>query len=132
MGGREDNIVGIDVVITTYGYSGVGVDFPDITALVIASPRKTNINQLLGWILRDTHQEISRDIIDIIDPYDIFINQAKKRYEFYKKRNYNIFNYRIWNMSDDEFCNMSDDEFCNIKSSKKHDSAFSESPIFFH
>ena len=95
MGGREDDIRNVDVVITTYGYSGVGVDFPDITALVMASPRKTNTNQLLGRILRDTHQDVSRDIIDIVDPYDIFINQAKKRYEFYKKRNYNIFNYRV-------------------------------------
>jgi superfamily II DNA or RNA helicase len=79
------------VVVSTFNLSQEGLDLRGLNTLVFASP-KTDIVQASGRILRDKPEErvCTPLIIDIVDKFSIFVNQAKKRAVYYKKCKYNV------------------------------------------
>lgn len=56
------------IIMTTYQYSGTGVSINKMNAIILATPRKSNMKQILGRIYRLTSDSsIVRQIIDIVD-----------------------------------------------------------------
>lgn len=56
------------IIMTTYQYSGTGVSINKMNSLILATPRRSNMKQILGRIYRLTSdQTIVRQIIDIVD-----------------------------------------------------------------
>jgi len=87
-----------DVIIATYKLASVGMDIKDLSALILASPRKygTQLEQSIGRILRENDPEMKPMIIDIIDKFYYFYYQGlgskkgKGRIDFYKEYGYEI------------------------------------------
>lgn len=79
------------IVLGTYQFANEGLDISGLNTLILASP-KSDVIQVTGRILRDKPE--SRKyvplIIDIIDNFSIFVNQGKKRIDYYKKCKYTI------------------------------------------
>ena len=64
----EDAKVRGRVILTTYAYTAVGVSINKMDALILATPRKSNMRQILGRIFRlGSDQGIRRDIVDVVD-----------------------------------------------------------------
>ena len=83
--------LGAHVVLTTYGFSRRGISLPDMTALVLASPRRHGCTQIFGRILRrGSDESIRRIIVDIVDVCTGLRGQVNDR-----KKAYNIKNYPI-------------------------------------
>lgn len=79
------------IVLTTYGYSRRGVSIRDMTALVLATPRKTGLEQIVGRILRRGSDEtIEREIVDIVDMNSILKTQFDSRKKVYDMKKYPI------------------------------------------
>lgn len=76
------------ILLGTFPMANEGLDIKSLNGLVIASP-KSDIIQTVGRILRQKH-EINPLIIDIVDQFSVFNNQAKKRFEFFRKNKYQI------------------------------------------
>ena len=56
------------VILTTYQYSGTGVSINKMNSLILATPRKSNMKQILGRIYRLTSDAtIMRHVIDLVD-----------------------------------------------------------------
>jgi superfamily II DNA/RNA helicase len=68
-----------------------GLDIATIDTIVLATP-KTDIEQAVGRIRPKTgvSERNTPLVIDIVDEFSIFENQAFKRLAFYKKKNYEI------------------------------------------
>ena len=87
-----------DVIIATYKLASVGMDVKDLSALILASPRKygPKLEQSVGRILRDNDPDMKPVIIDIIDKFYYFYYQgmgsSKKlgRVNFYTEYGYTI------------------------------------------
>lgn len=79
------------VIVLTYAYASEGLDIPGMDSLVFASP-KTSIEQSAGRILRAKPEDRAHTplIIDVVDAFSVFPNQAKKRVAYYKKCKYEI------------------------------------------
>lgn len=72
------------VIITTYSYSRRGIDYSHLDALVLATPRKTGLEQIVGRILRYSgNEQKERIIIDIVDIQTVFRSQFKERKKIY-------------------------------------------------
>ncbi len=72
------------VVLTTYGFSRRGISLPDMTALVLASPRRNGSTQTLGRILRrGSDESILRVVVDIVDVATGLKGQAAERKRAY-------------------------------------------------
>jgi superfamily II DNA or RNA helicase len=83
------------VVFTTYQYSSVGVNIVKMNRLVFATPRKNNMNQIIGRILRNntSAQDLNdkvRIVADIVDTNSIFYPQFLERKKFYMAEKYKI------------------------------------------
>ncbi len=76
------------LLLGTFPMANEGLDIKSLNGLVIASP-KSDIIQTVGRILRQKH-DINPLIIDVVDQFSVFGNQAKKRFEFYRKNKYQI------------------------------------------
>jgi superfamily II DNA or RNA helicase len=76
------------LLLGTFPMANEGLDIKSLNGLVIASP-KSDIIQTVGRILRQKH-EINPLIIDVVDQFSVFNNQAKKRFEFFRKNKYQI------------------------------------------
>lgn len=76
------------IIIATYAMASEALDIKTLTTLVMATP-KTDVTQSIGRILRSKH--LQPIVVDIIDQHDIFLNQYRKRYNYYKKENYTVF-----------------------------------------
>ena len=75
------------IVLTTYGYSRRGISLPDMTALVLVSPRRNGSRQIIGRILRRNSDEmIVRQIIDIVDVHTVLKSQSNDRIKIYKEK----------------------------------------------
>jgi superfamily II DNA or RNA helicase len=75
-----------------------GLDIPGLNAEFLITP-KTDIEQIVGRILRAKHPITNPVIYDIKDSHEVFEKQWNKRKSFYKKNNYKIietdsFNYK--------------------------------------
>lgn len=56
------------IIMTTYQYSGTGVSINKMNAIILATPRRSNMTQILGRIYRlKSDQSINRNIVDIVD-----------------------------------------------------------------
>jgi type I site-specific restriction endonuclease len=79
------------VIFITYGYGKEGISIPKMNAIVFAHPRKSKMNQIIGRILRMGGDEnISREIVDIIDYKTSLKSQFSQRKEEYTKKGFNI------------------------------------------
>jgi hypothetical protein len=81
------------VILTSYQYSSVGTNIPQMTNLLLATPRKSNLSQIVGRILRrgtDENNQKIRKIIDIVDQNSIFYNSSRVRMEYYIQEQYKI------------------------------------------
>ena len=79
------------LLLATYAMAKEGLDIKTLNCLILASPKK-DIVQAVGRILRQKHKTIKPLIVDIVDNFSIFRNQAKIRQRLFKKRKYNIKN----------------------------------------
>ena len=72
------------IVLTTYGYSRRGISLPDMTSLVLVSPRRNGMRQIIGRILRRNSDEtIIRQIVDIVDVCTVLKGQFAERRKIY-------------------------------------------------
>jgi superfamily II DNA or RNA helicase len=56
------------IIMTTYQYSGTGVSINKMNAIILATPRKSNMKQIMGRIYRLTSDAtVVRQIIDLVD-----------------------------------------------------------------
>ena len=62
-----------------------GLDIKTLTTLILATP-KTDIEQAVGRILREKHEQPL--VIDIVDNHEVFKKQWDKRKAYYLKNNY--------------------------------------------
>lgn len=75
------------VYLTTYGYSSAGVSVNSMTAIILATPRKSGMTQVVGRICRrNGDPQIRRRIVDIVDAGTVFRKQAPVREAAYLAR----------------------------------------------
>jgi len=83
--------MGAHIVLTTYGFSRFGISLTQMTALVLASPRRNGSAQIIGRILRKgSDEKIVREIIDFVDMNVSLKTQYTTRKSVYTARNYPI------------------------------------------
>lgn len=82
------------IIITTYPYFAVGISIPRMTDLLLASPVKTNLKQIIGRIQRlgADNTDTTRVIHDIIDGNSLIKNQYNVRRQYYESMKYPINN----------------------------------------
>lgn len=100
------------IIIATYSMAAEGLDIKTLTTLILATP-KTDIEQAVGRILREKHEQPL--VIDIVDNHEVFKKQWDKRKAYYLKNNYKILYTKDFiknNYSDDGI-------WCEIKKEKK-------------
>jgi superfamily II DNA or RNA helicase len=79
------------VIFSTYQYIGTGKSIPRMTALVLATPRKTKMKQYVGRIFRLGYKpEMRRIIYDIVDMKIPLKNQWSSRKKHYDEHKYDI------------------------------------------
>jgi superfamily II DNA or RNA helicase len=83
------------VILATFAYCCEGYDCPGLNTMILASP-KTELEQIIGRIQRDKPEcrKYTPMVIDIIDNFSLFAQQAKKRQKYYKARKYEIIGYK--------------------------------------
>jgi len=78
------------IIVATYSYSGTGVSIVRMTAAILATPRYSNMKQIVGRILRrGSDVAIERVVVDIIDVATCLAKQHRLRknaYDFYSAR----------------------------------------------
>lgn len=79
------------VLLATFQYASEGFDMKGLDTLILASP-KSDVIQVVGRILRDKPEDRKHIplVIDIMDDFSVFPNQAKKRHQYYKSCKYVI------------------------------------------
>lgn len=77
------------ILLGTYNMVSEGFDLPKLDTLVMASP-KSQVEQSIGRIQRQLPEDRLHApvVLDIIDAFSVFKNQANKRGLFYKKNGY--------------------------------------------
>ena len=90
-GSDEDNIndaiINSKVIFTTYQYSSTGVSIVKMNALILSTPRRNNLTQIIGRIFRiNSDESINRIIIDIIDNKSVLKGQLSSRKKAYSQR----------------------------------------------
>ena len=127
------------LILGTYPMAKEGLDIPSLNGLILATPI-SDIVQSIGRIDRIKHSNIVPLIVDIVDKFSIYENQARKRFALFKKKKYqiediqydldrkkkgmskNYFFHNIKDNSDSDNTNDSDDSDKNIsKYNKKND-----------
>lgn len=79
------------IVLTTYGFSRRGISLPDMTSIVLATPRRNGLNQIIGRILRrGSDESIIRQIVDIIDIRTGLRGQFSERRKVYAEKKYPV------------------------------------------
>lgn len=69
------------IIMTTYQYSGTGVSINKMNSIILATPRKSNMKQILGRIYRLTSDAtVVRHIIDLVD------NKICLKSQFYTRK----------------------------------------------
>jgi len=81
------------LILGTFSMAAEGMDIPSLNTLILSTP-KSKVTQALGRIVRKKHLNITPLVIDIVDAFSIFNNQANKRLIYYKKSGYPITNYK--------------------------------------
>jgi len=82
------------IIMTTYKYSGTGLSIDKMNALVLATPRKSNLTQIVGRIYRlSGDAKIERVIVDIVDTNTPMKSQYRHRKQTYLSLNATISNF---------------------------------------
>lgn len=93
---------GSHIVLTTYGYSRRGISLTEMTAIVMATPRRNGLKQIIGRILRrGSDESIIRNIIDIVDVRCNLKNQYFDRKKIYMEKGYPIEHVKVESISID-------------------------------
>ena len=80
-----------NIILTTYSYSGTGLSVNRMTAMILASPRKSGFKQILPRIMRiKGDPSILRKYIDIFDMNTGYRGQYKSREQMYNFYNIEI------------------------------------------
>lgn len=75
------------VIFTTYQYSSTGVSIVKMNALILATPRRNNMTQIIGRIFRlGSDMTITRIIIDLLDNKSVLKGQLSARKKAYNLR----------------------------------------------
>ncbi len=76
------------IIFTTYQYSSTGVSIDRLDALILATPRRSNMEQIINRIFRlnEKYKHKHRYIIDIIDNATVLKNQLRERKKAYIER----------------------------------------------
>ena len=84
------------LILSSYSMASDGLDLADLDALIMCTP-KSNVIQVIGRLrlLKDKNADKQPLIIDVVDNFSVFINQAKTRMKLYKKRGYIVEDIRI-------------------------------------
>jgi hypothetical protein len=83
------------IILTTYAYSGTGVSITKMDALVLSTPRRSNMKQIINRVFRlGSDQTIKRIIIDIVDEKMPIKGQVRERVKAYEERG-SVINKRI-------------------------------------
>lgn len=99
MGGVKDTVYAAAakksrVILTTYQYGAEGVSINKMDCIIFYTPRKSNINQTVGRIMRrDGDSSVERWIIDIVDcvkDAKCLQSQYSERAKIYKQREFRI------------------------------------------
>lgn len=77
------------IILCTYKYAEEGLDLKDMSTLLLASP-KTDVVQCVGRILRQKDLPHPPLVVDIVDDFSVFPNQARKRMTYYKSCKFDI------------------------------------------
>ena len=79
------------VILGTFQFCSEGFDVQGLDTLILASP-KSDIVQSVGRILRQKPEDRLHIpiVIDLMDMFSVFENQAKKRMKYYNKCGYDI------------------------------------------
>ena len=84
------------IVLTTYGYSRRGISIVEMTSIVLATPRRHGMRQILGRITRrGSDESILRLIVDIKDVLTALKGQNTDRRKVYKEKGYPIYRVRV-------------------------------------
>ena len=79
------------VVFTTYSYSSTGVSIIKMNGLILATPRRSNLIQIIGRVFRlGSDVDIKRIIVDIIDAKLPLKSQMRERIKAYRDRKCDI------------------------------------------
>ena len=79
------------VVLTTYGYSRRAVSLDDMTAIVLASPRRNGLTQILGRVLRrNSDTGVLREVVDIVDWGTKLKSQKDTRAQVYAAKGFPV------------------------------------------
>lgn len=88
------------IILTTYQYSSTGVSIQKMDALVLCTPRRSNMKQIINRVFRQgSDQTIVRDIIDIVDAKMPIKRQHVERIKAYKERG-SIINKSVYKATD--------------------------------
>ena len=75
------------LILTTYQYSSTGVSIVKMNSLVLATPRRNGLEQIIGRIYRlSGDQNIERVIVDIVDNRTCLKSQFYDRKKIYDKK----------------------------------------------
>ncbi len=84
------------VIFTTYAYSSTGVSITKMNALVLTTPRRSNMKQIINRVFRlGSDQRIRRTIVDIVDAKLPIKRQVQERIKAYKERGCDILKTKI-------------------------------------
>lgn len=78
-----------NLIFTTYAYSSTGVSINRMTAMILATPRRSKSTQIIGRIFRlnEENRNCERIIYDIVDNKSVLKNQVYSRLKAYRERN---------------------------------------------
>jgi superfamily II DNA or RNA helicase len=81
------------VMLGTFAYVSEGFDNKDLNTIVLGSP-KSDIVQVVGRILRTPPEERRHVplVLDIVDKFSVFTNQARSRVRYYNSQGYMVSN----------------------------------------
>lgn len=77
------------IVFATFAMLEEGYDDPSLDTLILCTPR-SRIQQTVGRIERQHDGKLVPVVVDIVDPFSIYLNQFEKRQHFYKSRGFTI------------------------------------------
>lgn len=84
------------VVFTTYAYSSTGVSITKMNGLVLTTPRRSNMTQIIGRVFRlGSDSNIKRIIVDIVDAKLPLKGQVRERIKSYQDRGCEIIKSKV-------------------------------------
>ncbi len=84
------------VIVTTYGYSSVGISIARMTAMVLATPRRNGHRQICARVTRrDGDPAIPRVIVDIVDARTALRGQYYTRRKVYDEMEFGVVSTKV-------------------------------------